>query len=139
MTTVYTIGYGGRKPEELIQQLKEKGIEAVVDVRLRPDRASLGIYAKAKDPAKGIEGLFAKANIAYHSLVELGNLFQNYDDWNERYTQLLSLAGDLLTRRLKEISTSYCLLCAEKSADQCHRKIIADYLAKKGFQIEHIE
>jgi uncharacterized protein (DUF488 family) len=139
MTSIYTIGYGGRKPEELLQRLKEKEIRAVADVRLRPDRSSMGIYAKSKDPAKGIEGLLAKEGIQYVSLVELGNVFLDSEDWMDRYTRLLLLAGDLLTLRLRDIPTPYCLLCAEKSAVQCHRKLIADYLAKQGHSIEHLE
>ena len=139
MTLIYTIGYGGRKPEDLLQRLKEKGIRAVADVRLRPDRSSMGIYAKSKDPAKGIEGLLAKEGIQYMSLVELGNIFLDSKDWKDRYTRLLELAGDLLTLRLSDIPTPYCLLCAEKSAEQCHRKLIADYLTGRGFQVEHIE
>jgi uncharacterized protein (DUF488 family) len=30
-------------------------------------------------------------------------------------------------------------LCAEKLVAQCHRRLIAEFLAAKGHQIEHIE
>lgn len=137
--TIYTIGYGGRKPREFLDLLTGRCVKAVVDVRLRPDRSSMGIYVKAKDAGKGIEALLASAGIRYFSFVELGNVFRDLDDWQQRYQQLMEQAGDILTQRLLDIPEPFCLLCAEKRANQCHRKLIADYLAKNGHQIEHIE
>ncbi len=135
----YTIGYGGRKPQEFLSLLRENGIRAIVDVRLRPDRSSMGVYVKAKGAGKGIDALLASAGIEYFSFVELGNIFRDLDDWQKRYQQLMDQAGDLLTRRLLEVAEPFCLMCAEKRADQCHRKLIADYLAKNGHQVKHIE
>lgn len=135
----YTIGYGGRKPQDFLNLLKQKGIKVVVDVRLRPDRASIGSYVKAKSPDRGIERLLMDGNIEYYSLVELGNIFLGYDDWRKRYQQLLDRAGDLLVERLQSIPMPFCLMCAEKSVAECHRKLIADYLVQKGWEVEHIE
>jgi len=136
---VYTIGYGGRSPEEFLGLLRDHGIKAVVDVRLRPDRSSMGAYAKAKDSDKGIEGLLSRAGIRYFSFVELGNLFLDCDDWQVRYGLLMEKAGDLLTERLLQIPQPLCLLCAEKSAERCHRAIIAEHLAQSGAEVKHIE
>jgi len=136
---IYTIGYGGRAPEEFMDLLKAKGVRAVVDVRLRPDRSAMGIYAKAKDPSKGIERLLAGADIHYFSFVELGNLFHELPDWHERYQRLLDLAGDLLVERLGQVREPFCLMCAEKKPGDCHRKLITDFLAARGHKVEHIE
>ena len=135
----YTIGYGGRKPREFLEILKRKGIKAVVDVRLRPDRASMGTYIKAKTKDKGIQRLLAEGGTEYFSLVELGNKFLGQEDWREQYRELLEKEGDLLTERLFTVPTPFCLMCAEKSSAQCHRREISDYVAKKGHEVEHIE
>ena len=135
----YTIGYGGRTPDELIGLLQDRGIKSIVDVRLRPDRSSMGTYAKAKDPWRGIERLFSDAGIQYFSFVELGNVFLDFEDWERRYRLLMDQSADVLLERLLQVSTPVCLLCAEKLANRCHRTIIAEHLARRGYEVEHIE
>lgn len=136
---LYTIGYGGRKPDDFLRLLQEHGVRAVVDVRLRPDRASMGAYARAKDRDKGIEGLLGRGGIQYLSFVEMGNVFLDFEDWEARYRRLMAQAGDLLTERLSQVPEPFCLMCAEKLAGQCHRRLIAEYLAEKGWEVQHIE
>ena len=136
----YTIGYGGWDPQAFLQALLRQGIRTIVDVRLRPDRARLGIWVKANTPDKGIERFLADAGIGYVSLVELGNLFMVYEDREARYRRLLDQSGDLLVERLASIPQPFCLLCAERRVAECHRRLIAHYLvAKQGAEVEHIE
>ena len=119
---LFTIEYGGAMPQAFTDCLRKAGVQTVVDVRLRPDRASMGAYVKAKTGDKGIERLLGEAGIGYRSLPELGNVFLDYDDWRERYTALLARAGDLLVSRLAEVAGPICLLCAEhapRSAIEC--------------------
>jgi uncharacterized protein (DUF488 family) len=136
---LFTIGYGGRTPDDLIHKLTAVGVRTIADVRLRPDRASMGVYAKAKTPDKGIERLFASAGIAYRSLPELGNVFMDFDDWRERYAALLQCAGHLLIGRLEVLEPPVCLLCAERRVADCHRLQIAQLLALRGAVVEHLE
>ena len=139
----YTIAYGNRKPNDFLDLLEQKGIKTIIDVRLRPDRAHLGSYKKAKDPDKGIQSLLSKANIAYISLIELGNIFIDYNDWQDRYRKYLNRIGDIFIQDVTEKLISYqephCLMCCEKKISNCHRKIIADYLVEQGHTVEHIE
>jgi uncharacterized protein (DUF488 family) len=135
----FTMGYGGRTQDSFIDLLKHHNVRTVVDVRLRPDRSSMGSYARAKSADKGIQKLLATVGIEYLSVVELGNVFMEYADWRERYRDLLEKAGDLLIQRLGNISTPFCLMCAEKSPAECHRSLIAEYLVSKGHEVEHIE
>jgi uncharacterized protein (DUF488 family) len=100
----FTIGYGGTEPGQLVGILKEHLIEAVIDVRLWPHRATMGSYVLSKSPEKGIQRLLAKEGIQYHSFVELGNPFLQLHDWQSRYRQLLSSSGSLLTERLLNLN-----------------------------------
>jgi uncharacterized protein (DUF488 family) len=139
-TAAFTIGYGGRGPDDLARLLAAHHIRTVVDVRLRPDKASMGSYAKAKDADKGIAGLLARSGIGYISLPELGNVFLEYDDWPARYEKYLALAGPLLFDRLADVPGPVCLMCAEKKVSECHRRHVAEYLEReKGWNFTHIE
>lgn len=136
---LYTIGYGGRQPQEFIALLQRHGVRTLVDVRLRPDRASMGIYAQAKSAEKGIQGLLAQNGIQYVSILELGNIFREDEHWQERYRRLMKQSGELLTERLLSVPTPFCLMCAERRFSDCHRFIIAERLAQDDWTVEHIE
>jgi len=135
---VYTIGYGGRHPQEFITILKENGVITLADVRLLPDRTRFGSYKKAKDSSKGVEKLLFDVGIKYVWLRELGNIYMSSDDWREKYRLLLEAEGDQRTERLLTLQFPICLLCAEKDPAGCHRSIIAEHLAGRGFEIEHL-
>jgi uncharacterized protein (DUF488 family) len=136
----FTVGYGGRDPAEFTKLLASHGVKTVVDVRLRPDKAAMGSYAKAKDADKGIAGLLARAGIGYVSLPELGNVFLEYDDWPQRYEKLLEAAGPLLFDRLAPVPGPVCLMCAEKRVSECHRRHITEYLKRhQGWTFTHLE
>ena len=139
---VFTIGYGGRGKEDFLALLKANGVQTVVDIRLRPDRACMGIWVRARDPRQGIERLLSDAGIGYRSLIELGNVFLGYPEgeWQRRYQELLNSSGGLLTAGLTGIPDPICLLCAEKRVAECHRKQVAEFLAQyKGAEVHHLE
>jgi uncharacterized protein (DUF488 family) len=136
--TLFTIGYGGRKPSDFVDCLLAAGVRTVVDVRLRPNNAAMGAYVKAKSAETGIEHLLARAGIGYRSLIELGNVFFDCPDWQLKYAELLERAGDLLVGRLAGLPQPMCLLCAEKNPAECHRTQIAESLARRRFEVKHL-
>ena len=139
----YTIGYGGRTPDQFVALLTTYGIRSLVDVRLRPDRAAMGAYMQARDPGRGIQGLLARGEITYRSFIELGNVFLDYPDWRERYRQLWEHAGNLLLEGLldqvQHLPQPVCLMCAERRVADCHRLYLAEYLVQQGWEVKHIE
>jgi uncharacterized protein (DUF488 family) len=136
----FTVGYGGRVPSEFAQLLAKAGVKTVVDVRLRPDKAAMGSFARAKDADTGVAGLLARAGVGYVSLPELGNVFLEYDDWPRRYETFLEAAGPLLFDRLEGVPGPICLMCAEKKVSECHRRHVAEYLTKaRGWEFTHLE
>ena len=138
--TFYTIGYGGRIPDEFAGLLVAHGIRSLADVRIRPDRAAMGAYVMARTADKGIQKLLGDRGIAYHSILELGNMFKDLEDWVPSYRGLFERAGELLVARIDSLPTPFCLMCAEKRVADCHRRVIADFLVQsRGWTVEHIE
>lgn len=137
-TKTYTIGYGGRRPDDFLDLLTSRGIRTIVDVRRSP-RGYRGCYTRAKDPSKGIAGMLAKIGIKYVWLEEFGNPFQGQDEWVEKYQAHLDQLGGRLGEVLGDVSGPFCLMCAEKRVSECHRKLIAYRLAEAGAEVEHIE
>jgi uncharacterized protein (DUF488 family) len=137
---IYTIGYGGRSPADFTASLVAAGVRCIADVRAFPERSSMGSYVRAKSPEKGIEGLLARAGIAYRWLPELGNEWRHEDGWEEKYRARLESEGERRTQGLFELDSPFCLLCAEKDPGRCHRAIVAAYLerARDDVEIEHL-
>ena len=136
----YTIGYGGRVPADFASLLVLHGVRSVADVRIHPDRASMGAYVKARTADKGIEKLLADRDIVYQSILELGNLFRDLDDWRPSYRALFERTGDLLVGRLRALPQPFCLMCAEKRVADCHRLVIAEFLVATWVaNVDHIE
>lgn len=125
MPILHTIGYGGRKPSELIDALNEYQINWVVDVRL-----TQGAYLQVFNAGANMRGLL-RPSIGYLWLPELGNMYgygkglEIYHKWiceREHGWKVLKS----LTDRLQLITCSrICLLCAELKPQDCHRAIIA--------------
>lgn len=138
---IFSVGYGGRKPKDFLALLTRHGVRTIVDVRLRPDKASVSAYSQSKDPAKGLQGLLSEGGIRYVPLLELGNLFMEHPDWQARYAELFERSGEVLVRRLVEserIVPPLALMCAEQDARECHRQFIAAFLRARGWTVEEL-
>lgn len=86
------------------------------NVHLRPDRTNMGSYTRQKSQGNGVQKLLVSGT---------SNMSRF---WSERYRDFLEKAGDLLTQRLENVSTPFCLMCAERSPAECHRFALRDAL-----------
>jgi uncharacterized protein (DUF488 family) len=140
MTTLYTIGYGGRHPQDFVTILTQANIGLVCDVRAEPRRAYRGIYTFNPEKGSGpLPRLLAQAGIAYEWFPELGNP-ERQDPEIRAFQQLMAQEAE---RRLQRLQTCVqalcaCLLCAEQDAQRCHRRIITAYLIASGYSVQHL-
>jgi uncharacterized protein (DUF488 family) len=133
MPTVYTIGIQRKSPPEFITLLREAGVEAVIDIRLR-NTSHLSGYTKRDDLAFLLGEGFDIAYEHYLQLAPTDELLDTYrqdKDWTayeERFKPLLverqaqAVGSDILSRY-----QAVCLLCSEPTADHCHRRLVAEY------------
>src|SRR5215470_17913664 len=74
MTTLYTIGYGGRHPQDFVTLLIQANIGLVCDVRAEPRRAYRSIYTFNPEKKSGpLPRLLTQTGITYEWFPELGN------------------------------------------------------------------
>ena len=137
MRKLFTIGYGGRSPQELLDCLVRNGVQAVVDVRISP-RGHMGAFTRARSEDKGIQGLLGRGGIGYYWWEALGNPYRSAEDWRARYQSYLDQEWGALHGLLDVVPQPYCLLCAEKVAANCHRAYIAERLALPPCEVEHL-
>jgi uncharacterized protein (DUF488 family) len=127
---LFTIGYEGKTPGEMIEQLLRAGIERVADVRELPLSRRRG-FSKTS-----LAGALEEAGIRYEHVRKLGNPKPFRDRYksgdveggareyrahlqNGSYPALIELAESLADERT-------CLLCVERDHETCHRAVIVE-------------
>lgn len=127
-TIFYTIGYGGKEPQYFVDLLRDNGVKIVIDVRIQPYFAFRHEYKMS-----GLKVLFKEYRIKYVWAVQLGNICYKMTNSLQRFHDYFQMVGDMLLNDLPELiaNNKVALMCAEKSAMDCHRKIIADFICDK--------
>jgi uncharacterized protein (DUF488 family) len=136
MPTLYTIGFKGKSLATFIGLLREAGVDAVIDVRLRNTSHLCG-YTKRDDLAFLLREGFSIAYEHHPDLAPSAEIFAAYrddPDWAVYESSFVPLLAERVAETVgREILARHrapCLLCAEPTADHCHRRLIAEYWAK---------
>jgi uncharacterized protein (DUF488 family) len=143
---LYTIGFTKKSAERFFTLLREHGVERLVDIRVHPGGQLAG-FAKQDDLAYFLDRL---AGCDYHYLPSLAptddilSVYRKDHDWAtyvQRFEALMDerdVPGSL-DRTLFEQRTC-CLLCSEATPEKCHRRLVAERLAKAwpGVEVAHI-
>lgn len=129
---ILTFGYGNRKDYDLLlKYLQEFDVKCLVDVRIRPRAWSRRWYGEQ------IKKLCISRNIKYISQTSLGNI-SGKGNWIPPN----QAEADAALEEIAEIARkgTVLLLCAEMNPHRCHRREVADCLAKLvSLPVEHLE
>lgn len=147
---VYTVGYGGRTLQDLIELLRYYNVKRVVDVRRWNKSVRMPEFS-----GKNLLQELSNHSIEYYWMPELGGYRRFGVDVEDhgvgncfRSSGFRAYATYLTTsikvkphlEKLVELAANApsSLLCCEKYPWRCHRKILADYLTARGFKVVHV-
>lgn len=145
---IYTIGFTKKSAEDFFEALKKHKVEYLIDIRLN-NSSQLAGFTKGNDLKYFLKEI---CNIKYiHDLdlaptKEILDGYKNGEiDWEkyeELYIDLLEKREikDKFNNKYKELD-NICFLCSESTANNCHRRLLAEYIKNKicsSVEIIHI-
>lgn len=141
---IYTIGFTRKSAERFFGLLTQHGIGRLIDIRLHPNSQLAG-FAKQEDLAYFLREL---AKCEYHHfdfLAPSEEIFDNYRQSNnwaefERLYRRLMDERRMVQRLIPSFFSEKpcCLLCSEHLPDKCHRRLLAEQIAREWPNVEII-
>ena len=142
---IFTVGFTKKSAREFFSKLRRPGLARLIDVRLN-NVSQLAGFSKRDDLAFFCESILS---IEYLHLPQLAPIQQmldeykkNHGDWIDYESKFLALMAE---RKVEEtldrsVIDGGCLLCSEATPENCHRRLVAEYLKEKwsSVEIEHI-
>jgi uncharacterized protein (DUF488 family) len=136
---IYTIGYEGADVDRFLASLIGAGVSVVADVR------AVALSRKKGFSKNQLRANLAEQEIGYRHFIDLGTpkagreAARAGDAGRMRriFCEQLATAGaQTALDELTELAAAkpVCLLCFERDPAQCHRRIVAERLAGRGFR-----
>ena len=132
MPKIFTIGFSGKSPDAFLDVLNAVRVRAVWDIRLWRTSTYVPFYSG--------DNLAATLGTRYEHHPEFAptsEILAGYKDGRITWPDYERMYRELLAARHPTAGLSptdldrICLLCTEKSALQCHRRLAAEYIAEQ--------
>lgn len=140
---LFTIGFTKKSAQNFFSKLKESGADRIVDVRLN-NVSQLAGFAKKTDLQYFLQQICDMEYVHLSSLAPTQDMLDRYKkakgEWRDYEKDFI----DLMKRREIESSvpehliSNACLLCSEEKPNQCHRRLVAEYLRSHWGDVEII-
>lgn len=141
---LYTIGFSQKSAEDFFKTLKSNNVIRLIDIRLN-NKSQLAGFTNVKHlpyflKIHDIEYLYRPD---FAPSKELLNGYKNKSiSWQEyeiEYSKIL-IQRNIIEKIDWNIFKDSVLLCSEQTAEQCHRRLLAEYLAQKksDIKIKHL-
>ena len=147
MKQLFTIGSTKKTAEKFFTLLIDNDVRCVLDVRLYNSYQLAGFskYPDIKYFLKKIANIEYLNDSMFAPSEELLTAYRekriNWDDYTERFTQIMELRGiiDYIETKYEDLN-GYCLLCSEDKPDKCHRRLLAEMICEHfgGYELKHL-
>lgn len=142
---IFTIGFTKKSAEQFFTRLKQTGLKRVVDTRLN-NVSQLAGFTKKDDLKFFLKAVldieYVHAPLLAPDKGILDDYKKNGGDWATYERKFLALMG---SRQIESNIDRYlldgaCLLCSEPTHQNCHRRLVAEYLKEKwgNVEIDHL-
>lgn len=137
MPKIFTIGFSGKSPDAFMDVLNAARVRAVWDIRLWRTSTHVPFY--------GVDSLATALwpRYEYHpEFAPTSDILAGYKDGRITWPDYEKMYRELLAKRNPTAGMTpvdidrICLLCTEKSALQCHRRLAAEYIATQFLDME---
>ncbi len=142
---LYTIGFTQKSAERFFGLLAEHGVKRLVDIRVNPS-GQLSGFARREDLPYFLKELAGGCEYVYLPMLaptkELMHVIRETGDWDGYVHRFEALMDErdipaALDRSMFE-DTAACLLCSEATPEHCHRRLVAERLARVWSNIKII-
>lgn len=142
---LYTIGFTHKSAEDFFSRLRNAGVKRVVDVRLN-NTGQLAGFSKRDDLKFFTKSILGADYLHLPILAPTQPMLDQYKKekrgWNTYEESFLHLIAERAIEKnvQPELLEDACLLCSEDKPHQCHRRLVAEYLAKHwgNLEIHHL-
>jgi len=138
---IFTIGFTKKNAEQFFSRLKQPGLVSVVDIRLN-NVSQLAGFTKRDDLGYFLKELCHLDYVHLTELAPTSDILDEYKknggEWRIYEQKFMAL---LASRKVEEtvdrdLLDGGCLLCSEATPENCHRRLVAEYLASKWNDVE---
>jgi len=129
---IFTIGYSGKNAQKFFGLLKQAEIKRLFDIRLY-NTSQLAGYTKRGDIEYFLESIVDADYVHLPIMAPTKQLLNDYkkgvigwDDYEMQFEKIIATRQIEKYIELKGLNMG-CFLCAEATADNCHRRLVAEY------------
>ena len=140
----FTIGFTQKTAQEFFEKLRAAGVKRVVDVRLHNARNLAG-FTKSSHLPYFLRQILDGDYVHEPLLAPTEQILQSKRDggsWSDRERDFLALMEERQVENKidPQLLDGGCLLCSEPEPDECHRRLVAEYLQRHwgNLSISHL-